>query len=334
MEQQQTNLEYSPYIFEIESILEKRIHPKTGKTEFLVQWKQWPDDPTWEPAQNIQSFLNNNNQKKKEDDSHSNLKQRKLQKIEDKVKRSEQANNQTQKLNDSLQYLDEQIQFLQNKYELFISDSETEQKKLIPDKISEIEPEQIENEENTNMMNNVQIEPIYKILDKQEVENTIYYLILFYDEKLPQWVKQEKLIGYEDEILEYEKQIIQESTELNSKQLLETSIQSIQNENLQIEKDQKQEENQFKKVMDQENLEKSKNNFNRNQQFQNDIDEGDFLTDQIQDIEANFMFTYSINWKPRKDGNIPLNKQVQFVKKITITPQEFIDQILQNKFLN
>ncbi|KAL4485414.1 hypothetical protein ABPG72_008282 [Tetrahymena utriculariae] len=334
MEQQQVNLEYSPYIFEIESILEKRIHPKTGKTEYLVQWRQWPDDPTWEPAQNIQNFLKNNNlknnnQKKKEEDQYSSLKQKKNSKIEEKMRK--QTSNQVQRQNDSFQYLDEQIQFLQNKYELFISDSEIEQEKQFPNKKSLRQTEQIED---AIMIDNMQIEPIYKILDKQEVENTIYYLILYYDEELPQWVEQEKLVGYEDEIQEYEKQLIQEGTELNSSQLLETSIQSLQKENIQIVISESTPENIFNKVVSKENLEKSSNDLNQNQNSYNECNEGDFLRDQIQDIEASFKFIYSINWKPRKNGHIPQNKKIQFVQNITITPQEFIDQLLQNKFLN
>ncbi|KAL4438326.1 hypothetical protein ABPG74_009749 [Tetrahymena malaccensis] len=312
------------------SILEKRIHPKTGKTEYLVQWKQWPDDPTWEPAQNIQTFLKNNNQNSKEEDSYSNLKHKKKQKIEEKAKRSEQVSNQVQKLSDSFQILDEQIQTLQNKYELFISDSEIEQKKQFPNKKSlrdSFENDQTEDD------NNIQIEPIYKILDKQEIENNIYYLILYYDEKIPQWVEKEKLIGYEDEIQEYERQLIQEGTELISNQLLEISNQSLQNENVQIVNSEINDENE-PKIVDKENYEKESKNINHNQKPYNESDEGDFLRDQIQGIEASFNFIYRINWKPRDNGYIPQNKQVQFVKNIRITPQEFIDQILQNKFLD
>lgn len=33
-------------------MLDKRLNPVTGQLEYLLQWKNWDGEPTWEPADN------------------------------------------------------------------------------------------------------------------------------------------------------------------------------------------------------------------------------------------------------------------------------------------
>ena len=41
-------------IYEVEAIREKRFNPERKRTEYLVKWRDWPEQTnTWEPARNI-----------------------------------------------------------------------------------------------------------------------------------------------------------------------------------------------------------------------------------------------------------------------------------------
>lgn len=38
--------------WEVEKVLDKKINPITGNVEYLLKWKAWDGDPTWEPEEN------------------------------------------------------------------------------------------------------------------------------------------------------------------------------------------------------------------------------------------------------------------------------------------
>ncbi|KAL4438327.1 hypothetical protein ABPG74_009750 [Tetrahymena malaccensis] len=328
--------------FEIQAILDKRANPKNGKIEYLVQWKQWPLDYTWEPKKNIQSFIDQNELFVDDEDLRRHYKEKQYRR---KILREERE-DQIEKICNSIVNHSQvnATNSKQNEDALQSSNiNDFEDNIIYEDSFSESDFQEKQKEsQSTNK--NLQYPTIKKYEFEQQFDKNEMKKIQLKNEDSQQkrensFMDEEKQMfqNFSSEVLLSQNDISQKAYLVNEYLVNQNNFKNeeFSQENLFESKSDSTEQIQFSNNNDrqkQQNItSKISNEF---QSVTREEEIGDFMKDQISNIEMEIKYSFKVKWEKRSDGVIPLAKTIEIQSKKHITPQEMIDYLNQQYQIN
>ncbi|EAR84961.3 chromodomain protein (macronuclear) [Tetrahymena thermophila SB210] len=324
--------------FEILAILDKRANPKNGKIEYLVQWKQWPLDYTWEPKKNIQNFIDQNELFVDDEDLRRHYKEKQYRR---KILR-EERNNQVEKICNSI-VNHTQINTTQNRQndnDLLSSIDDYEENIIYEESFDESNYQENCKESwstNPNTQQTIRKDEFFlqepdsysmkKIQNKKEIsslkiENT------FINSKAQKFNKSSSEIDLS------QNEGSQKVDQMNEYQVNQDNFKTegFSEENLFENKSASTEQIQFSNANDSQKHQKIVRKYSN--VISKDEEIGEFMKDEISNIEMEIKYSFKVNWKRRSNGVTPLSKTIEVLSKKHISPQEMIDYLTQSNQIN
>ncbi|KAL4485413.1 hypothetical protein ABPG72_008281 [Tetrahymena utriculariae] len=335
-----------PQKFEILAILDKRANPKNGKIEYLVQWKQWPLDNTWEPKKNIQNFIDQNELFVEDEDLRRHYKEKQYRR---KILR-EERNNQVEKICSSL-VSHTQISNTQSKQndDVFLSSlDEYEEDIMYEDSFDESNFQENHKEFwSTNPNPQQPIKEFEQEIDRYSIKNIKLKKENFSlkTENNFQNSKKQIFSNSSAEVDLSQNAVSQKVYQANEYQLSQDNFKNdgFSEENVFENKSVSTEQIQFSNSSDRQKHQKMIRKvpsivqfISKDEEIRDFKDEeiGDFIKDDISNIEMEIKYSFKVSWQKRSNGVIPLPKTIEVLSKKHISPQEMIDYLNQQHQIN